>query len=422
MAEKLLFLIDSYPALGGVETVTSRLAGWLSARFDVMVLARGGRPADIPVGTAVSVGSAVSLGTAVSVGTAVGPRKTASEKNTVAATSAAVRCLWLPDAVDFNSPRNRQYICDFIRENDVRYIINQGVVSQVWQDFAGDARHKVICVLHACPAWQTVCLRQGDWRQQCRATHSLKPCLRHLYYRIPLVSQVHVRRERKRQIAASAAYVVLAEAYRQELEATLYGGRVQEKLRAIPNPLAAEARLSAREKTVVYAGRFTRADKRLDRLLRIWKRVQDAHPDWHLQLVGEGPEQARLCRQAARLGLERVDFRPAVSDGSQYAQASIACLTSSYEGLNMFLLEAQQAGIPVMAFDCNGGMALAVQDGRSGVLVKPFDEKAYARALSALMDDSARRDEMAAKAREYVRRFDMESVGNEWLRLFDNLV
>ena len=47
-----------------------------------------------------------------------------------------------------------------------------------------------------------------------------------------------------------------------------------------------------KEKTVVYVGRVEFIDKRVDRLMRIWKRVCHEVPDWQLVIVGDGAYRA----------------------------------------------------------------------------------------------------------------------------------
>ncbi|MDQ1385878.1 MAG: hypothetical protein QOG65_3257 [Actinomycetota bacterium] len=115
--------------------------------------------------------------------------------------------------------------------------------------------------------------------------------------------------------------------------------------------------------------------------------------------LGQGPMQQALHEQAARLGLgERFRFLGYRSDAiAVMAAFDIFCLASLHEGLPVALMEALVLGIPVVATDV-GGTGEIVTDGREAVLVPAGEPDRLAAALIALVDDPARRREMAAAA------------------------
>lgn len=135
---------------------------------------------------------------------------------------------------------------------------------------------------------------------------------------------------------------------------------------------------------VLYVGRLTPTDKRVDRLLRVWKRVSDDFPGWRLRIVGDGPERDNLEDMSAGMGLERVTFEGFRDPVTYYASASVVAMTSSFEGWPGAMVEALAAGCRPIAFNCGGGMEEILSGGR-GTLVEPFDEEAYAGALATLM-------------------------------------
>lgn len=174
---------------------------------------------------------------------------------------------------------------------------------------------------------------------------------------------------------------------------------------------------------VIYVGRMSYEDKRVDRLLDIWHRVERRHPEWRLRIVGDGRERANLEAQAARLGLQRVEFCGATATPYiYYNTASILCLTSTFEGWGLVLTEAQQAGVVPMAFACSEGVTEILSPSwECGVLVEPFDLDTYASALSRLMSDDELRKQMAANCREKVKRYDIEHVGRAWEQLLERV-
>lgn len=85
-----------------------------------------------------------------------------------------------------------------------------------------------------------------------------------------------------------------------------------------------------------------------------------------------------------------------------YAAADLFALTSREDPFPSVLLEAQQAGLPAIAFAGAGGFeALLAQGG--GVLVPAGDTHAFADTIAQLLDDPERRKAMAAAAASAVR-------------------
>ena len=125
----------------------------------------------------------------------------------------------------------------------------------------------------------------------------------------------------------------------------------RERLTAMLNPMlpTQEPAKTPKEKIVLYAGRFQRCHKRIDRLLKIWKRIEQQNPEWRLVIVGDGEERGDLEKQARRLKLQRIEFAGYQYDVTPfYRRATFVCLTSNFEGLPMCLMEGQQYGaIPV---------------------------------------------------------------------------
>ncbi len=93
---------------------------------------------------------------------------------------------------------------------------------------------------------------------------------------------------------------------------------------------------------------------------------------------GRGPEEERLRRRAAELGVEsRVRFLAAVDDETLlglYAEARIVAVTASGEDLGYVPLEAYLSGKPVLTTEDAGGPLEFVRDGETGLVVAPRPE------------------------------------------------
>jgi glycosyltransferase involved in cell wall biosynthesis len=175
----------------------------------------------------------------------------------------------------------------------------------------------------------------------------------------------------------------------------------------IPPHMSNPATDGTRKNVALYIGRLNSYQKRIDRLIDIWAKVEKSFPDWELWIVGQGPEHDNLVRQSEQLGLKNVKFRDFTTNpGDYYSQASILCLTSSNEGWPLVIAEGQQSGVAPIAFDCCAGVHdQMVPSGENGFLIRPFNKRKYAQRLARLMSDEGLRREMSrnvvVKAREY---------------------
>jgi len=116
---------------------------------------------------------------------------------------------------------------------------------------------------------------------------------------------------------------------------------------------------------------------------------------------GDGSERGALTGAAAPLG-DAVRFEGFRDDiGACLAAADVVALPSLQEGLGVAALEAAAAARPVVASRV-GGLAEAVADGETGILVAPGDPSALAAAIDGLAADAGLRARLGAAARERV--------------------
>jgi glycosyltransferase involved in cell wall biosynthesis len=142
--------------------------------------------------------------------------------------------------------------------------------------------------------------------------------------------------------------------------------------------------------------------------------------EWSLDLVGDGPTEARMRRLARQLGLDRrVRFRGYQPDPEAVlASSQIFALATRSEALPRSVLEAMRAGLPVVASDV-GGVSEAVEQGSTGLLVPPEDPQALAAALDSLLTDAHLRARMGLAARHaFERQFRLEQTVENTLAVY----
>lgn len=185
---------------------------------------------------------------------------------------------------------------------------------------------------------------------------------------------------------------------------------------ANPLPLGSGLRSSLRRKVVLAAGRMV-GSKQFDVIVRAFATARS--DGWRLRLVGEGPEVGRVRRAIRETGMcDHVDLIAAIPDlTTEYAKASILVMASKAEGQPLVAMEAQRAGVPVVAFDCPGGTASVVTHGHDGLLVPLDDVEALAQALRRLMTDDVLRAEMGTAAWASRHRFAPHLVAQQWADL-----
>ena len=126
--------------------------------------------------------------------------------------------------------------------------------------------------------------------------------------------------------------------------------------------------------------------------------------DWHLLVAGDGPARAHVEAAFGQLGVDRVRVLGALA-ADDLAEIYAACDVFVWPALNeaygMALLEAQAAGLPVVA-GRSGGVAAVVRDGETGLLTDPGDAAAFAESVRELLLSPSHRRDMGEAARRTV--------------------
>lgn len=196
-------------------------------------------------------------------------------------------------------------------------------------------------------------------------------------------------------------------------------------IEVIPNALTfsspQKATLSAQR--VLAVGRLDKM-KGFDNLINIWSKTHENCPDWHLSIIGTGPEQVKLQRQIATLNLQSSIeiLPPTAAIIEEYMQSSIFVMTSHYEGMGMVLLEAMECGIPAIAYACKCGPKEIIQDQVDGFLIKEGEQQDFADKLILLMKNKELRQTLGQNAQQNISRFREELVMKKWQTLFTSLI
>jgi colanic acid/amylovoran biosynthesis glycosyltransferase len=152
-------------------------------------------------------------------------------------------------------------------------------------------------------------------------------------------------------------------------------------------------------------------EKGFEFLVRAVKTLVDQKFDIELRIVGDGPSKNMLESLARDLCiLDRVHLLGSLDEAAKMRElyaADLLVLPSLAEGLPSSITEAMAVGVPVVATNI-AAISELVEDGKTGILVRPADSDALADAIITMIHGYAFRIRAAQLGREKViKEFDV---------------
>lgn len=288
---------------------------------------------------------------------------------------------------------------------------------------------KVVSIYHTAPTGilSEIRDRHDLYLYRCRNYKEIIPYIL-LLLKLPLSYLNAYRKTRnnlQNMFRNSDIVSLLSERYIDEYM-RLSGINDRSKLTYVTNPLITpetfHGEFSDKKNQVLVVCRHEWKNKRLDRILTIWHKMQHSFPNWRLVILGDGPAHQEYKAQAHRLDLQRISFEGKQKPDSYYAESKIICMTSSWEGLPMVLLEAQRYGCVPIAYESFGALRDIIIPGETGYCIPPFKQGEYIQALSMLMRDGELWKTLSQNCRRHSEAFNITSVAERWIQLFQKLL
>lgn len=327
--------------------------------------------------------------------------------------------IYVTPNADINSSETRQYYKNLLESNNIDIIINQAGLFETTSLFGDINPENHIClnVIHCNPLWYYKYLfSQIKILKDSSKKEFIKRIGRILLY--PKVKRNYIKRIRNHYdflLNSKSPDIVLLSGYYKSSIKFINPSYPDEYVHAIGNPLPFEISHPKKENIILWVGRMEQETKRPDRMIEIWRRIYKKCPSWKLIMIGDGPSR-KQTEQSAQ-DLPRIEFTGFVNPEEYYRRASVLCMTSTYEGLSMVLIESMAYGVIPMAFDSFE----AVHDSNAGELqlVKPFRIREYARKLQSILELPPKGLQMLRdKGYNTVAKFDKRNIADQWENLF----
>ena len=169
-------------------------------------------------------------------------------------------------------------------------------------------------------------------------------------------------------------------------------------------------------KRFLAVGRFSHKHKGFDLLIKAFNIFAKNNKEWHLDIVGEGPEEELYKSLIKENELDdRITIHPFTNNVQAfYSDAQVYVLSSRWEGFGLVLVEAMAHGLPVVSSDLPTSIEIM---GDFGIYFKNGDIE----DLALRLEDATHIDWEAKskEALEIAKRFDIKNIISQWKKLIE---
>lgn len=176
-----------------------------------------------------------------------------------------------------------------------------------------------------------------------------------------------------------------------------------------------------KEKRFACVGRLSNEKGQLD-LLKIMNKLKVTHPDWTLEIIGDGEDKEILEKYIKENNLTNVvmhGFQNKEYIDKILNKTSIYLMTSYTESFGIVLIEAMSHGIPAIAYSSAEGANEIIENNKNGYLIENRDEDKFIEKIDQLITDEKLRKELGKNARESIYKYSSETVEKLWFEILE---
>lgn len=210
--------------------------------------------------------------------------------------------------------------------------------------------------------------------------------------------------------------------YQTEYAKNMFPLAARKKGVIIPNPINGnlpERFIGERRKAILTACRL-HPQKNLPMLLDAFAMLHEDHPDYILEIYGQGDERPKLEEKIRKLKLEECVRMPGFADDihKKMRDAAMFVSSSDYEGISNSMLEALGMGVPTVVTDCPvGGARMMIQDGVNGLLVPVADAEKMYKAMKRVIEEDGLAEHLSEEAVKIRMQLPIQEVSKKWIQV-----
>lgn len=174
---------------------------------------------------------------------------------------------------------------------------------------------------------------------------------------------------------------------------------------------------------IIFAGRLIK-EKNVDVLIKAADQVRKTLPSVRCHIIGGGPENEKIERLVAQLGLrENVSFSGFVDYDeviSRIKSSRVLVVPSGREGFGIVVIEAYACGVPVITVKTRQNAAAELVDG-TGFAVN-LDPGELSKAILALIKDPGMHQKMSGSALNKAQEFDWDKIVKQLSDLYEEII
>lgn len=335
------------------------------------------------------------------------------------------KSVFLPDGKDAPTATNIAFVINYIKENKIDMILNEGASNEAVYIFSHEhipATVKIISHLHF-SVLDDIKNFYYTLNYPLNGVPLAQACINILkWIKAPYNKWNALRNKRQRyhyMYENSDTVVVLTDKQKASMESLL---RINpsKKVVAVQNPNlvnVSETNFCKKENLIIFVGRLDYSSKRADRVLAVWSLIQNELKNWRIVIVGSGDDELRLKKMSQDWALQRIEFAGQADSAPYYSSAKILLLTSNYEGTPMVITEAMAAGGVPIVMNAFKDADLNIKNGYNGLLTSPFDTKEMAKRVLQLAKNESNLRRMSENAKQTIDGIDNSNrlkIWSEW--------
>jgi glycosyltransferase involved in cell wall biosynthesis len=194
-----------------------------------------------------------------------------------------------------------------------------------------------------------------------------------------------------------------------------------------PAGLHSRERLPGQPLQVVYCGRISFHQKRVQDLARVINQCQADDLPVRFQIAGTGPDEEAFFESirepSAARKVNRLGFLSNPDALKLLGESDALVMTSDFEGLPVVLLEAMSRGCVPVVTKTESGMGELVRHGENGFLLPVGDVKSFVEVLAKLSADAALLSRLRRAAFDRITSggFTLKRAAADYRKLFESL-